>query len=136
MALVLYIPFRDVTPKRLTADRSPRTARRHARNTKDLIELSMELEPPRWLFPCLFPDWCKARNTAPDIVMFHLPTSTAFAIAYDPDHAMIGGLTIFGFAARIYQASGTTPETAQELEALGQEAITAWLHHFMYTCDI
>ena len=47
---------------------------------KDLIELSMDLEPPRWLFPLLFPDWRKARNTAPDIVMFHLPTSTAFAI--------------------------------------------------------
>ena len=49
---------------------------------------------------------------------------------------MIGGLTIFGFAARIYQASGTTPEIAEELEALGQEAIEAWLDHFMYTCDI
>ena len=96
----------------------------------------MDLEPPRWLFSLLFPDWRKARNTAPDIVIFYLPTSTAFAIVYDPDQAMIGGLTIFGFAARIYQASGTTPETAQELEALGQEAITAWLHHFMYTCDI
>ena len=115
---MLYIPFRDVTPKRLTADRSPRTARRHARNTKDLIELSMELEPPRWLFPCLFPDWCKARNTAPDIVMFHLPTSTAFAIAYDPDHAMIGGLTIFGFAARIYQASARRPKQQKSLKLL------------------
>ena len=136
MALVLYIPFRDVTPKRLTADRSPRTARRHARNTKDLIELSMDLEPPRWLFSLLFPDWRKARNTAPDIVIFYLPTSTAFAIVYDPDQAMIGGLTIFGFAARIYQASATTPETAQELEAIGREAIEAWLHHFMYTGSI
>ena len=91
----------------------------------------MDLEPPRGLFPLLFPDWRKARNTAPDIVMFHLPTSTAFAIVYDPDQAMIGGLTIFGFAARIYQASGATPATAQELEALGQEAIEAWMHHFM-----
>ena len=49
---------------------------------------------------------------------------------------MIGGLPIFGFAARIYQASATTPETEQELGALGQEAIEAWLHHFMYTSDI
>src|SRR5215472_1964798 len=101
-------------------------------NTKDLIELSMDLEPPVLLFSCSFPNWRKACNTALDIVMFHLPTSTAFAIVYDPDQAMIGGLTIFGFAARINQASGATPETAEELEALGQEAITAWLHHFTY----
>ena len=80
----------------------------------------LSLEPPRWLFPCLFPDWRKARNTPSDIVMFHLPTSTAFAIVYDPDRAMIGGLTIFGFAARIYLASDTTPETAAELEAIAQ----------------
>jgi len=49
---------------------------------------------------------------------------------------MIDGLTIFGFAAIIYQYSGTTPETAEELKALGQEAIDAWLHHFTCTCDI
>jgi hypothetical protein len=94
----------------------------------------MDLEPPL-LFSSPFPDWCKARNTAPDIVMFHLPTNTAFAIVYDPDQAIIGGLTIFGFAARIYQASDTTPEIAEELEAIGQEAITAWLNHFIATSD-
>ncbi len=48
-------------------------------------------------------------------------------IVYDPDQAMLGGLTIFGFAARICQASDTTPETTEQLEAIGQEAIIAFL---------
>jgi hypothetical protein len=28
------------------------------------------------------------------------PTNIAFEIVYDPDQAMLGGITIFGFAAR------------------------------------
>lgn len=94
----------------------------------------VDCEPPV-LLASPFPDWRKVRNSAPDIVMFHLPTNTAFAIVYDPDQAIIGGLTIFGFAARIYQASATTPERAEELQAIGQEAITAWLNDFVATWE-
>jgi hypothetical protein len=61
------------------------------------------------------------------VLMMHLPTRTTFEIVYEPDHAMLGGLTIFGFAARIHQASDTTPETAEQLQALGQQAIVAFL---------
>jgi hypothetical protein len=35
------------------------------------------------------------------VLMLHIPTRTTFEIVYDPDQAMLGGLTIHGFAARI-----------------------------------
>jgi hypothetical protein len=35
------------------------------------------------------------------VLMYHIPTRTTFEIVYDPDQAMLGGLTIFGFAARL-----------------------------------
>ncbi len=85
---------------------------------------------PSCLFATLFPDWRKARATAPEVVMVHLPTQTAFAIVYDPDQAMLGNLPAYGLAARIYKASDTTPERAEDLEAPGQDAIAAWLNHF------
>jgi hypothetical protein len=59
------------------------------------------------------------------VLVKHRPTGVTFEIVYDPDHAMIGGLTIHGFAARIYEGNGSL--TTEQLAALGPKAIEAFL---------
>jgi hypothetical protein len=64
-------------------------------------------------------------------MMYHVATGTAFEIVYDPDQAARGGLTIFGFAARIsaVYSAAQPPEDAKELEAIARDAIMAFLNH-------
>ena len=61
--------------------------------------------------------------------MHHIPTRATFEIVYDADHDVLGGLTIFGFAARLYDLGdgGQPPDNADELAAIGHEAIVAFL---------
>ena len=63
------------------------------------------------------------------VLMLHIPTRTTFEIVYDPDQAMLGGLTIFGFAARLVDMPDDSerPDDTQILAAIGQEAIAAFL---------
>jgi hypothetical protein len=70
--------------------------------------------------------------------MFHLPTNTAFEIVYHPDQAMIGGLTIFGFATRINDlySTGQPPDDAEKLAAIGRDAIIAFLNYFVHCGNI
>ncbi|MBV8774981.1 MAG: hypothetical protein JO166_22000 [Deltaproteobacteria bacterium] len=69
-----------------------------------------------------------------EAVIYHVPTNIAFEIVYDPDQAILGGITIFGFAARmseIYSAA-EPPDDAEELETIGRDAIMAFLNHAAY----
>jgi hypothetical protein len=59
------------------------------------------------------------------VLVKHISTGIIFEIVYDPDQAMIGGLTIHGFAARIYEGNGSL--TTEQLAALGPKAIEAFL---------
>jgi hypothetical protein len=63
------------------------------------------------------------------VLMLHIPTRTTFEIVYDPDQAMLGGLTIHGFAARIVGVTdnGEPPDDTQKLAAIGHEAIVTFL---------
>jgi hypothetical protein len=60
------------------------------------------------------------------------PTSIAFEIVFDEDQAKLGGLPVFGFAARMYymrdcyQPPDEDPDF-EELAERGREAITAYL---------
>jgi hypothetical protein len=63
------------------------------------------------------------------VLMHHIPTRATFEIVYDADQAVLGGLTIFGFAARLYDLGdgGQPPDNADELAAIGHNAIVAFL---------
>jgi hypothetical protein len=77
---------------------------------------------------CLHRDFQRVANA--EAVMYHVPTNTAFEIVYDPDQAMLGGQTVFGFAARISDVytDGQPPEDTEALAAIGRDAITAFLN--------
>jgi hypothetical protein len=72
-----------------------------------------------------------------EAVMYHVPTNIAFEIVYDPDQAMIGGITIFGFAARISEiySAAEPPGDVEDLAAIGRDAIMAFLNHAAYSWD-
>jgi hypothetical protein len=63
------------------------------------------------------------------VLMHHTPTRTTLEIVYDPDQAMLGGLTIFGFAARLIDTGNhmEPPDDPDKLAAIGREAIEAFL---------
>ncbi len=74
-------------------------------------------------------DFRRVANT--EAVIYHVPTKIAFEIVYDPDQAILGGITIFGFAAHISEAHSAAgpPADADEIEAIGHDAIMAFLNH-------
>ena len=55
------------------------------------------------------------------VLIKHRPTGVTFEIVYDADQAMIGGLTVHGLAARIYEGNGSL--TTEQLAAVA----CAWL---------
>jgi hypothetical protein len=63
------------------------------------------------------------------VLMYHIPTCTTFEIVYDPDQAKLGGLTIFGFAARLIDTGNhmEPPDDPDKLAAIGHAAIEAFL---------
>jgi hypothetical protein len=85
-----------------------------------------ELCPPVFCFEhspaCKCRDFRRVRNSDEAILMYHEATNTVFEIVYGPDQAMIGGLTIFGFAARISYVCGNAEvlDDADKLEAIGR----------------
>jgi hypothetical protein len=95
-----------------------------------------ELCPPVFCFfhrpECKCRDFRRVYGTK-EVLMYHPRTKMVFEIVYNPDQAMIGGLTIFGFAARISYLceDAEISDNADELEAIGQEAIVAFLDYFM-----
>jgi hypothetical protein len=67
------------------------------------------------------------------VLMFHVPTKTAFEIVCDKDHAKLEGLPFFGFAACIsfVCGGGEAPGDPAELTAIGRAAIDAFIAHSM-----
>ena len=61
------------------------------------------------------------------LLRYHIPTRTTFEIVYDPDQAMLSDLSIFGFAARLYDVGCGQPaaDNADELAAIGHDTIVA-----------